>query len=126
MTQHYLACLSHTSYLVGDETTGRAVVVDPRRDVGIYLQEGPGAYCASGYRSMVAAGWLAAAGFQDVSDLLGGYRAWQGAGLLVAHGADRGSRIPEGRRGRTTRSARVNDEQFVVLGSMGPAGAGHC
>jgi len=39
LTQHYLACLSHASYLIGDETTGRAVVVDPRRDVGIYLAE---------------------------------------------------------------------------------------
>ena len=39
LTQHYLACLSHASYLIGDETTGRAVVVDPRRDVGIYLEE---------------------------------------------------------------------------------------
>ncbi|WP_308259464.1 MBL fold metallo-hydrolase [Pseudonocardia sp. H11422] len=39
LTQHYLACLSHASYLVGDETTGRAVVVDPRRDVGVYLEE---------------------------------------------------------------------------------------
>ena len=39
LTQHYLACLSHASYLVGDESTGRAVVVDPRRDVGVYLQE---------------------------------------------------------------------------------------
>ena len=39
LTQHYLACLSHASYLVGDETTGRAVVVDPRRDIGIYLEE---------------------------------------------------------------------------------------
>ena len=38
-TQHYLACLSHASYLIGDETTGRAVVVDPRRDVNIYLDE---------------------------------------------------------------------------------------
>ena len=38
-TQHYLACLSHASYLIGDETTGRAVVVDPRRDVGVYLGE---------------------------------------------------------------------------------------
>ena len=38
-TQHYLACLSHASYLVGDETTGRAVVVDPRRDVGVYIEE---------------------------------------------------------------------------------------
>lgn len=38
-SQHYLACLSHASYLIGDETTGRAVVVDPRRDVGEYLEE---------------------------------------------------------------------------------------
>jgi glyoxylase-like metal-dependent hydrolase (beta-lactamase superfamily II)/rhodanese-related sulfurtransferase len=38
-TQHYLACLSHASYLVGDETSGRAVVVDPRRDIGVYLTE---------------------------------------------------------------------------------------
>ena len=41
-TQHYLACLSHASYLVGDESTGRAVVVDPRRDVGVYLEEAAG------------------------------------------------------------------------------------
>jgi DMSO/TMAO reductase YedYZ molybdopterin-dependent catalytic subunit/glyoxylase-like metal-dependent hydrolase (beta-lactamase superfamily II) len=39
LTQHYLSCLSHASYLVGDEATGRAVVVDPRRDTGIYLRE---------------------------------------------------------------------------------------
>lgn len=39
LTQHYLACLSHASYLVGDETTGRAVVVDPQRDVDVYLDE---------------------------------------------------------------------------------------
>ena len=38
-TQHYLPCLSHASYLIGDEATGRAVVVDPRRDVGEYLTE---------------------------------------------------------------------------------------
>jgi hydroxyacylglutathione hydrolase len=38
-SQHYLACLSHASYLIGDESTGRAVVVDPRRDVGDYLGE---------------------------------------------------------------------------------------
>ena len=41
-------------------------------------------YCASGYRSQVAASVLLAAGFTDVSDLLGGYRAWEGAGLPVA------------------------------------------
>ena len=38
-TQHYLDCLSQGSYLIGDETTGRAVVVDPRRDVDEYLSE---------------------------------------------------------------------------------------
>ena len=38
-TQHYLGCLSHASYLIGDETTGRAVVVDPQRDIAVYLEE---------------------------------------------------------------------------------------
>ncbi|MGA7131837.1 MAG: MBL fold metallo-hydrolase [Mycobacterium sp.] len=38
-TQHYLDCLSQGSYLIGDESSGRAVVVDPRRDVDEYLSE---------------------------------------------------------------------------------------
>lgn len=38
-TQYYLDCLSHASYLVGDERTGKAVVVDPRRDVTEYLDD---------------------------------------------------------------------------------------
>src|SRR5260370_92859 len=38
-TQHYLACLSQASYVIGDETTGRAVVVDRRRAIGVYLEE---------------------------------------------------------------------------------------
>src|ERR1700716_927541 len=37
--QFYLDCLSQASYLVGDETTGRAAVVDPRRDVQSYLDD---------------------------------------------------------------------------------------
>ncbi|MFN8102906.1 MAG: rhodanese-like domain-containing protein [Acidimicrobiia bacterium] len=37
--QYYLDCLSQASYLIADESTGRAVVVDPRRDVGEYLDE---------------------------------------------------------------------------------------
>ena len=35
--QYELGCLSLFSYLIGDETTGRAVVVDPQRDVSQYL-----------------------------------------------------------------------------------------
>jgi glyoxylase-like metal-dependent hydrolase (beta-lactamase superfamily II)/rhodanese-related sulfurtransferase len=38
-SQHYLGCLSHASYVVGDEASGRAVVVDPQRDVSAYLTE---------------------------------------------------------------------------------------
>ena len=38
-TQHYLDCLSQASYLIGDEGTGRAVVVDPRRDVDEILND---------------------------------------------------------------------------------------
>ena len=38
-TQYYLDCLSQASYLIGDETTGQAVVVDPRRDVREYLDD---------------------------------------------------------------------------------------
>lgn len=37
--QYYLSCLSHASYLIGDMTTGRAVVVDPQRDVAEYLAD---------------------------------------------------------------------------------------
>jgi hydroxyacylglutathione hydrolase len=37
--QYYLECLSHASYLVGDEATGRAVVVDPQRDIAQYLAD---------------------------------------------------------------------------------------
>ncbi len=37
--QYYLACLSHASYLIGDEHSGRAVVVDPQRDISGYLAD---------------------------------------------------------------------------------------
>ena len=37
--QYYLGCLSHASYLIGDESSGRAVVVDPQRDVSQYLAD---------------------------------------------------------------------------------------
>ena len=37
--QYYLDCLSQASYLIGDESSGRAVIVDPRRDVEEYLAD---------------------------------------------------------------------------------------
>jgi hydroxyacylglutathione hydrolase len=35
--QFYLEELGHASYLVGDEATGKALVLDPRRDVDVYF-----------------------------------------------------------------------------------------
>ena len=44
--QYYLACLSHASYMITDERTKTAVVVDPQRDVARYLADA----AAGGYR----------------------------------------------------------------------------
>jgi glyoxylase-like metal-dependent hydrolase (beta-lactamase superfamily II)/rhodanese-related sulfurtransferase len=35
--QFYLPCLAHASYVIGDEATGTAAVVDPQRDVDQYI-----------------------------------------------------------------------------------------
>lgn len=37
--QFYLGCLSHASYLIGDEQSGIACVVDPQRDIDQYLEK---------------------------------------------------------------------------------------
>ena len=37
--QYQLGCLSLFSYLIGDKATGRAVVVDPQRDISRYLDD---------------------------------------------------------------------------------------
>jgi len=36
--QFYLNCLAHASYIIGDESTGIAAVVDPQRDIERYLE----------------------------------------------------------------------------------------
>ncbi|MFE1791168.1 rhodanese-like domain-containing protein [Streptomyces sp. NPDC059525] len=37
--QYYLDCLSQASYMIADESTGKAVVVDPRRDISEYMAD---------------------------------------------------------------------------------------
>lgn len=37
LKQFYLSCLAHASYLIGDQETGTAVVVDPQRDIDQYI-----------------------------------------------------------------------------------------
>jgi hydroxyacylglutathione hydrolase len=39
LKQYYLGCLAHASYLIADERTKTAVVVDPQRDVEQYLAD---------------------------------------------------------------------------------------
>ncbi|MCA8981145.1 MAG: MBL fold metallo-hydrolase [Planctomycetes bacterium] len=38
LEQHYLGCLAQASYFLCDPASGKAVVVDPRRDVDLYLE----------------------------------------------------------------------------------------
>ncbi|MCZ6689128.1 MAG: MBL fold metallo-hydrolase [Planctomycetota bacterium] len=39
LKQYYLSCLSHASYLIADESSRIAVIVDPQRDVDQYVVE---------------------------------------------------------------------------------------
>ena len=39
LKQYYLGCLAHASYLVGDEASGTAVIVDPQRDIQQYVTD---------------------------------------------------------------------------------------
>jgi hydroxyacylglutathione hydrolase len=39
LKQFYLNCLAQASYLIGDEATRTAAVIDPRRDIDLYLEE---------------------------------------------------------------------------------------
>jgi hydroxyacylglutathione hydrolase len=42
LKQYYLGCLAHASYLLGDEATSTAVIVDPQRDIQQYLHDAAG------------------------------------------------------------------------------------
>src|SRR5277367_897337 len=37
LKQYYLGCLAHASYLLGDEASSTAIIVDPQRDIHQYL-----------------------------------------------------------------------------------------
>jgi len=39
LKQYYLGCLAHASYLLGDEASSTAIIVDPQRDVQQYLAD---------------------------------------------------------------------------------------
>lgn len=73
--------VAHLSYLVGDKKTGGAAVIDPRRNVEPHIElsrkERPVAvYCDSGYRASLGASLLRRAGFTDVRNVSGSWKAW--------------------------------------------------
>lgn len=39
LKQYYLGCLAHASYMIADEASGTAVVVDPQRDIEQYVAD---------------------------------------------------------------------------------------
>src|SRR5579863_5197052 len=39
LKQYYLGCLAHASYLLGDEVSATAIIVDPQRDIQQYLAD---------------------------------------------------------------------------------------
>jgi hydroxyacylglutathione hydrolase len=39
LKQYYLGCLAHASYLLGDEASSTAIIVDPQRDIQRYLDD---------------------------------------------------------------------------------------
>ena len=39
LKQYYLGCLAHASYLLGDEASSTAIIVDPQRDVQQYVDD---------------------------------------------------------------------------------------
>ncbi len=42
LKQYYLGCLAHASYLIGDEASSTAIIVDPQRDIERYLTDAEG------------------------------------------------------------------------------------
>ena len=66
-----MGCIEDSVHIPLGQLRDRVGELDPARPVVTY--------CAGGYRSSIAASLLRASGFADVSDLIGGYQAWQAA-----------------------------------------------
>ncbi len=49
LKQYYLGCLAHASYLIADEASGVAAVVDPQRDVEQYIEDAGRLGCRIGH-----------------------------------------------------------------------------
>ncbi|WP_438487517.1 MBL fold metallo-hydrolase [Streptomyces sp. S186] len=97
--QYYLDCLSQASYLIGDQNTGRAVLVDPRRDIDEYLADAE----AAGLRIELVVETHIHADF-----LSGHLEAARATGAEIAFGAAAETGFP---------IRRLHDGEHIFLGS---------
>jgi hydroxyacylglutathione hydrolase len=49
LKQYYLGCLAHASYLIADQCSAQAAVIDPQRDVDQYLTDAEQLGCRIGH-----------------------------------------------------------------------------
>jgi glyoxylase-like metal-dependent hydrolase (beta-lactamase superfamily II) len=49
LEQYYLGCLAHASYLIADQVSRQAVVIDPQRDIKQYLLDAKQLDCTIGH-----------------------------------------------------------------------------
>ncbi len=49
LKQYYLGCLAHASYLIADQETGQAAVIDPQRDIAQYVEDAREIGCRVGH-----------------------------------------------------------------------------
>ena len=49
LKQYYLGCLAHASYLIADQATRQAAVIDPQRDIEQYLLDAERLDCTIGH-----------------------------------------------------------------------------
>lgn len=95
--QRFVPSLAIASYIVGDEKTGDAAVIDPTRDIADFINYArdndlhiiethvhADFVCGSGYRASIASSFLKRHGFEDVANVLGGMSAWKAAELPTA------------------------------------------
>jgi glyoxylase-like metal-dependent hydrolase (beta-lactamase superfamily II) len=91
--QFYLGCLAHASYLIGGD--GEAAVVDPQRDIDIYLEEAKAhglqikhvieTHCHADFvsGSSIACSLLEQLGFRSISNVVGRITTWNNAKLPI-------------------------------------------
>lgn len=101
LQQFYLESLGHASYLLGDERTGQALVLDPRRDVEAYLR-------AARERDLQIAYAADSHGHNDYLSGLAELRARTGAQLWGSAAGELGYE-----------HRRLRDGELVELGELG-------